>query len=309
MGQPLVSIIIPTYNRAHLIGETLDSVLAQTYSNWECIVVDDGSTDGTEALLQKYVEQDNRFQYHHRPKDRPKGANACRNYGFEVSKGEYVNWFDSDDLMTKDFIVQKIEGFTHSVDIVISKSVITINNNQIRQEARTKMSNSLLEDFITLKVSWYLPDPIYRREFIESKQLFDERLLKGQDRDFHIRILIYTPTIKFIDKYLTYYRQISDSISNDFSVSTILSSFYIENERIKVLLSFGINKDTRLYLLKEQLKKYRYLWQINGIAKSNYQLFYQLGFLSFNVLKWFLKFSFSIISYKLVGKGYILLRG
>ena len=56
--QPLVSIIIPTYNRAHLIGETLDSVVAQTYLNWECIIVDDGSSDNTDEVVGKYVEKD-----------------------------------------------------------------------------------------------------------------------------------------------------------------------------------------------------------------------------------------------------------
>ena len=61
MQPPLVSIIIPTYNRAHLIGETLDSVLVQTYTHWECIVVDDGSTDGTDALLATYCKKDSRF--------------------------------------------------------------------------------------------------------------------------------------------------------------------------------------------------------------------------------------------------------
>ena len=78
--KPLVSIIIPTYNRAHLIAETLDSIIAQTYTNWECIVVDDGSTDPTDELMETYCKKDSRFQYYHRPKNRPKGANACRNY-------------------------------------------------------------------------------------------------------------------------------------------------------------------------------------------------------------------------------------
>ena len=64
MHTPLVSIIIPAYNRAHLIGETLDSVLAQTYINWECIVIDDGSNDNTSELLAEYCKKDNRFQYH-----------------------------------------------------------------------------------------------------------------------------------------------------------------------------------------------------------------------------------------------------
>ncbi|MGZ0017461.1 glycosyltransferase family 2 protein [Yeosuana sp. AK3] len=77
-----------------LIGKTLDSVLAQTYTNWECIVVDDGSKDGTEQLLYEYCKKDSRFQYFQRTKDRPKGANACRNYGVELSRGAYINWFD-----------------------------------------------------------------------------------------------------------------------------------------------------------------------------------------------------------------------
>ncbi|HEX9600942.1 MAG TPA: glycosyltransferase family 2 protein, partial [Mariniflexile sp.] len=67
MIRPLVSIIIPTYNRGHLIGETLESVLCQTYDNWECLVIDDGSTDNTDALVQGYLNKDNRIKFYHRP--------------------------------------------------------------------------------------------------------------------------------------------------------------------------------------------------------------------------------------------------
>ena len=74
---PLVSIIIPTYNRAHVIGETLDSVLLQTYCNWECIVVDDGSSDNTSEILDNYCKKDTRFQYYIRPTNRKKGAGSC----------------------------------------------------------------------------------------------------------------------------------------------------------------------------------------------------------------------------------------
>ena len=81
---PLVSIIIPSYNRAKLLEETLDSILAQTWKNWECIVVDDGSTDSTEELLKMKYLNDKRFTWYRRPQDVPKGANACRNYGFQI---------------------------------------------------------------------------------------------------------------------------------------------------------------------------------------------------------------------------------
>src|SRR5690554_3978886 len=118
--QFLISIIIPTYNRAHLIGETLDSVLAQTYQNWECIVVDDGSTDNTDEVMAAYMAKDARFQYHHRPKDRLPGGNAARNYGFEVSKGEYIQWFDSDDLMLPEKLEMKVSSLLDkNVDFVV----------------------------------------------------------------------------------------------------------------------------------------------------------------------------------------------
>jgi glycosyltransferase involved in cell wall biosynthesis len=90
----MVSVIIPVFNRAELISETLNSIIEQTYKNWEFIVIDDGSTDYTDELLKFYCEKDSRISFYHLPKDQPKGANACRNYGFEMSSGEYVKWFD-----------------------------------------------------------------------------------------------------------------------------------------------------------------------------------------------------------------------
>ena len=117
----LISIIIPTYNRAHLIGETLDSIVAQTYSNWECIVVDDGSTDTTAEVMREYVKKDSRFQYHQRPENKLKGPNSCRNYGFELSKGEYIKWFDSDDVMLPTLLEKQILSFVDNVEMSVCK--------------------------------------------------------------------------------------------------------------------------------------------------------------------------------------------
>ena len=89
-SQPLISIIVPTFNRAHIIGDTLNSIMAQTYQNWECIVLDDGSRDNTKSSILDYLDKDSRFQYFSRPKNKPKGANAYRNYGYEKCKGDYM---------------------------------------------------------------------------------------------------------------------------------------------------------------------------------------------------------------------------
>jgi len=91
---PYFSVIIPAYNRARFLPECLDSVLAQTFTDWECIVVDDGSTDGTRELVAEYVRRDSRFRYHWQENA---GASAARNAGIERARGEWIAFLDSDD--------------------------------------------------------------------------------------------------------------------------------------------------------------------------------------------------------------------
>jgi glycosyltransferase involved in cell wall biosynthesis len=86
---PLVSIVIPNYNRESLIEETLNSVLQQTINNWECIIVDDGSTDNSINLIKHFTEKDNRFKLILRDR-KPKGASTCRNIGIAHSRSQYI---------------------------------------------------------------------------------------------------------------------------------------------------------------------------------------------------------------------------
>ena len=227
-SNPLVSIIIPIYNRVHLIGETIDSIILQSYKNWECILVDDGSTDGTLDLLEKYKKNDDRFKIYKRPNNLIKGANSCRNYGFSIAKGDYINWFDSDDIMYNQFLESKINSFlkNKNINCVISKTEFfkDVITNIIGQEKRTVNSANLLEDFVQLKCSWYVCDPMWSREYLNNKTLLSEKLLKGQDRDFHIRMLMKDDIrIFFLDEFNVGYRQHSDTISNNFSQEVALS--------------------------------------------------------------------------------------
>lgn len=105
----LVSIIIPTYNRAALLRETLKSVSRQKLTNWECIVVDDGSEDNTKMVVKEFTDGDNRFTYFRRPSSYKKGATSCRNYGFLKSKGEYIQWLDDDDLLSKNKLIAQVQ--------------------------------------------------------------------------------------------------------------------------------------------------------------------------------------------------------
>jgi glycosyltransferase involved in cell wall biosynthesis len=224
MDLPLISIIIPSFNRAPVIGETLDSVMAQTYENWECIIVDDGSTDNTSEMVAEYVNKDNRFQYYNRPSERPKGANACRNYGFELSKGEFVNWFDSDDLMHADFLLKKLNvlnddnvlDFCSCVNSTFCKKpcdVVEIQKPTIMQ------SENYIEDYLIHGLYFFTPSPLWRRTFLSNKELFDESLHRSQERDFHFRMLIENPAYTYINEVLFFVRIDGDSISNSASTS------------------------------------------------------------------------------------------
>ncbi|MBK0371243.1 glycosyltransferase family 2 protein [Flavobacterium agrisoli] len=98
MNHPKVTIIMATYNRAHFIVETLQSIQAQTFLNWECFIIDDGGTDNTKEVVQPFLEEDIRFQYLKRPNNYLKGLPGCRNYGLDLAHGEYIIFFDDDDI-------------------------------------------------------------------------------------------------------------------------------------------------------------------------------------------------------------------
>ena len=209
-----VSIIIPTYNRSDIIGETLNSVMAQTYTNWECIVVDDGSNDNTEQVLEAFIQKDTKFQYHKRPDNKPKGANACRNYGLELSKGAYVNWFDSDDLMMPNFLQAKVNYcIENNCDFVFSNTN-NFNQNGIEKpmfHVNFDKYEISADNFIQQKIVWSTLDFLCKKESIKDLK-FNEELKSGQEYNFFSRYLIKTINGKHLDKVLAKRRVHESSI-------------------------------------------------------------------------------------------------
>ena len=250
MNNPLVSIIIPTYNREHLIGETLDSVLAQTYTNWECIVVDDGSTDETDKLLAAYCEKDARFQYHHRPNNRPKGANACRNYGFELSNGEYVIFFDSDDKMTINHIeVKVIILLENDVDYVISKTKYF--NSNIIDEFYTFTADQISgHNYITQKVNWLTYD-LGLKSNLARQISFNETLQAGQEFNYFSKLTLISVKAILIDEYLTLRRYHETSIRGvlNKNENELLKSFFKAHWKTYLDSENLLEKRTKDYLI------------------------------------------------------------
>jgi teichuronic acid biosynthesis glycosyltransferase TuaG len=105
MAEPLVSVIIPAYNAEKYLDETIKSILAQTYSNWELIVVDDGSTDGTASLAKKYAAQDKRIAYLYQTNQRMASA---RNTGIKHASGKYIAFLDADNLFLRNKLAVQV---------------------------------------------------------------------------------------------------------------------------------------------------------------------------------------------------------
>jgi len=184
----LVSIIVPVFNREKLITETLNSIQNQSYTNWECIIVDDGSTDSTENCIQTFVEKDKRFAYYHRPLTYIKGANSCRNYGFEVSSGEYINWFDSDDVMLPDCLEQRIKAFIPTLDFVIASGYYWNPSNDTQSLLKVEPTDQLYVEFAQWRIKIITNSVLFRKVFLENKPLFNPEMKRGQEAEFFARL-------------------------------------------------------------------------------------------------------------------------
>ncbi|GGF68764.1 glycosyltransferase family 2 protein [Wenyingzhuangia marina] len=127
MKNLLVSIIIPCYNQAEFLCETLESVLNQKYIHWECFIVNDGSTDDTEVVAKEYCNKDPRFVYLYKNNG---GLSSARNYGLNHAKGDLIQFLDSDDLLFPTKIVESIALFKgdHHYKFVITDFSMLINN-------------------------------------------------------------------------------------------------------------------------------------------------------------------------------------
>ena len=210
----MVSIIIPTYNRAPIISATLNSIFNQVYQNWKCFVVDDYSTDNTADIVRQYVAKDDRFRYLRN--ERKKGAQGARNTGLYHCNSEWVIFFDSDNLMHPDFLQKLAKKIEDNVDIIQSFSNVI--------DAHTKEQKSLF--------GWRNYGEIYDRLFnrqtyvdfnqaiIRTNKLIeigglDEDCPSMQEWDTHIRLSKIAKYTTIEEPLLDYFAGGKDAISTD----------------------------------------------------------------------------------------------
>ncbi len=223
MSTALVSILIPVYNRDLVVKTTLTSIKEQTYTNWECILVDDGSTDNTLKVIKEYVKNDNRFKYVSRPANMNKGANSCRNYGFSLANGVYVNWFDSDDIMLPDFLEKKVGQFQPNIDAVLHRNKYADSSFSNFRDSKFQYTDfdSLFKDYALETIEIQTCGFMWRKEYLENKNLFNEYIQRYQDNEFHIRMLSLKPELKILNSVLAIIRTGNSDADQISSVANI----------------------------------------------------------------------------------------
>ncbi len=189
---PLISVIIPNYNRGNLLQETLESLLQQDYQNWEAIVVDDGSTDTSGLVANSYSKNDSRIRFYKRDRQ-PAGAPVCRNIGISHSKGDFLLFLDSDDLLKPFALSQRVETIAKNpeFDFWIFPMLIFREDPQ-NTNVLWNIDNgkSDLHRFLILDAPWQTSGPLWRKKAVEKIGGFTEGVSCWQDVDFHLKALI-----------------------------------------------------------------------------------------------------------------------
>ena len=195
----IVTVIVPAYNYANFIGECLDSVLSQTFKSWECIVIDNGSTDNTQDIVKSYSNKDGRIKYHY---TNQKGVSLARNLAVSLSHGTYLLPLDADDKIDPTYL---------------EKAVNIMNQNP---EISLVYCNAIL--FGSVNKKWILPDFNYKAMLIENS-IFCTALIKKneflavhgynvnmvegfEDWDFWIKYLANNKKVYKLNDILFYYR-------------------------------------------------------------------------------------------------------
>lgn len=257
---PLISVIIPTYNRANFLHQAIESVLAQTYKNWELIIVDDGSTDNTSELVRKFTDKRIIYLYQEN-----RGASAARNKGIQKAKGEYIAFLDSDDAwlsrkIEKQLDIFKISRFNPGV-VCAGVQYIDYNGTPQNQKKLPKYRGNIFKQLLRKNIAGIGSTMLVKRECFEKCGLFDENLPSRVDLDILIRISRHF-TVDYMPEVLTLERIHEERITADIEKQIegrelLLEKIYPDLRKHRVLLAKYLYGTGELYLKENNQEKGR----------------------------------------------------
>lgn len=262
----MISIIVPVYNIKQYIRECVDSILAQSYTNIEVILVDDGSTDGCYEICEEYRQKDSRIKVIHKPNG---GLVSARKAGLQAAQGKYVAYVDGDDWIEPGMYEQMYRIMEQQqVDVVlcghyedtgiVSKEVFhgVPEGRYNKTDLMSKIYPEMIagQSFLEWNIFPGIWDKLFRKECLEKFQLaVDNRITMGEDAACVYPCLLNVDSIYVLQKCLYHYRQITTSMVK------VTPNYREERERFQILYQMGNESFCRysgIYDLREQWRKY-----------------------------------------------------
>lgn len=233
----VVSVIVTCFNQEETIGRTIDSVLCQTHSELECIVIDDGSTDRSRATIDKLVRADSRVRYYWHPN---MGVTKSRNRGFERAEGEYIQFLDGDDLLSPDKLLLQLQHFRADAGIDVSYSnfqYLNLDSGVCSTYPYQPLAEYPLEQLLFQWFDGYhLPvhTPLFRRSIWNPEDLPypEDYPHRCEDWVFLIRVAMKQVRFSYLDKVLCTYclgRENFTYSSKAWNIAAILAAAYLES--------------------------------------------------------------------------------
>jgi len=232
MSTPLVSLIIPAYNQAQYLAATLQSVFDQSHTHWECIIVNDGSTDQTAQIAASWVHKDPRFQCVHQENQ---GLSAARNAGLQKAQGDWIQFLDADDLLHPDKLSASLEAATTQGAAVCITDFKRFTNNIHKLKKAYCNLSEVDFSFDSFLLEWDLrfTVPIHCALFAQKSIegiTFSTQVKAKEDWFFWLEVYLSHPKTAFIARPLAYYRMHPSSMTRD--ITHMNANFIAVHERI-----------------------------------------------------------------------------
>jgi len=317
---PLFSIIIPCYNQSDFLEESILSVLNQFFSDFEILIINDGSTDDTDKIAISYTKKDNRIKYFSKLNG---GLSSARNYGITLASGKYLLFMDSDDQILKDCLSEAAKIIERDNPDIIQMGYQYLVGQSGKIIHRVKPSGN----FIIPAIFKGSPGPpisfIIRSEMIKETSPFDESLKSLEDWDFWIRVAKCNPVVSYLPKVLSVYRLHELSMSRNYlvmynsfckvavSAPKFDSRIEVQNSQnkdydfdVKAVIKIALLRFVALAIMQGKVEaaidlfrletnKYQFIWKPGEFKEMNYYLTFRYRYEK-NDLKWVFREQFPL---------------
>lgn len=249
-SMPIISVIVPCYNQAQYLEECLQSVLEQTYQDWECIIVNDGSPDNTEEIAKKWVSKDPRFKYLYKENG---GLSSARNAGIEMAEGEWILPLDADDKIGEQYLELAEKEFDENYTIIYCEAEFFGINNTPWILPKYSFDKILNGNVIFCSA-------FFRKKDWAIAKGYDVSLQNGrEDWDFWLSILDRNSVVKRLAYLGFFYRRKEFSMDTEINKNEFIlikTENYIYKKHLTKYLDYNENAIKNYAILKKKSSQY-----------------------------------------------------